>query len=602
MDNMFRLLISSGAKTRADIEKEVRRVIRDKINQVVKDAIDDAVEGLTGSDKGGEKIPPRQRGNVEYAPRKRSSGRSVTADELAYSPDSSYEDCPELSAKISEMRSLSAVLYNGYMLRQSAELTLVRQGEFMKDVTDDCGRNAFCAIERPIYGAMSTSQLRTYFTWRTDVRRGVYNRVDKPYVILYCYELLNKIGVLSAEDAFNRLLGVWENCRGFCPPLDSMMPRWLKDLYAFNRIEGVSSVEDCFPVKPAEDDSAAGLLAGDYSDRLEYMAGYSSYNIKGSVFLTDDTVPMLNGALEAALKALDAFFAERDISLAEIICGKLKKDHSWTPFAGAFVDLSRMDGFHACKVSGSERYCVKRGQPCLERFEYAPYRSFIGYLLKSVECCLRQRTGFRYKLTPNITPVLEDFRNRDRLMDAVSSEEFPKIIPDAVNRWCDARGLFPPKKTKAGRFSYAEEQPAAPVKVEIDVSKLAQIRRESDEIAQKLILEEEAPPAPEQITELTERIEADTFEERAEEYYELSEDGGDVWQRLGGALSEGQLAVLRAVLNGTAEELCRSMGVLPQTAFEELNAAALEHIGDVIIEDGGVIPDYAEELKSIAGI
>ena len=150
-----------------------------------------------------------------------------------------YEEEDESSAirmKIEEMRRLGQVFYNGYMLRQCAEETLVKQGLFMADVTDDFPRNCFCGIERPIYGALSTDQLRTYFTWRTHARGGVYTVVDKPYVMLYCYELLNKIGVLSADDAYNRLSGVWEGCRGFCPALDSVMPRWLKDFRAFNEI------------------------------------------------------------------------------------------------------------------------------------------------------------------------------------------------------------------------------------------------------------------------------------------------------------------------------------------------------------------------------
>lgn len=36
--------------------------------------------------------------------------------------------------------------------------------------------------------------------------------------------------------------------------------------------------------------------------------GISSYNLRGSIFLTDETRPLMEGALESALTALDGYF------------------------------------------------------------------------------------------------------------------------------------------------------------------------------------------------------------------------------------------------------------------------------------------------------
>ena len=138
--------------------------------------------------------------------------------------------------KIGEMRSLEEISDNRYITRRCAEVTLVKQGLFMADVEDDFNRRVFCALQQPVYMSMSNSQLRTYFTWRTDVRRGKYLEIDKPYILLYCYELLNKIGVSSAAEAFGKLLELWEGCRPFAGYLDEIMPRWLKDFYVYNDI------------------------------------------------------------------------------------------------------------------------------------------------------------------------------------------------------------------------------------------------------------------------------------------------------------------------------------------------------------------------------
>ena len=606
MSDLFRLFINSASKSKQELQKEIQRVIRKKIENVVEEAIRDIKTD-------GEKIPPRE--NTYYD--KRQSRTTLTEDELAYPPPETSYDSAAITEKIREMRKLGQTFYHGYMMRQCAEVSIIKQGEFMVDVTDDFNRSVYCGTERPIYGALSLEQLRTYFTWRTDVRRGVYNKTDKSYVILYCYELLNKIGVLSSQDAFDRLITVWENCREFCPYLDEIMPVWLKDFYAFNSIDGdFSQYEACFPVKPEPSDSAtAELFDGNYSNKLEYLAGCSSYNLRGSIFYTEENIPLLQAATEAALIALDDYFKQRGISLFELICGKTRKDHNWEPFYAAFVDRDRMDGFRTCRISAAERYCIKRGQPSHEKFESAPYRSFIGYILKSVESVLRERTGFRYSIVPNLSIVLDDFTNREKLFAAASEAEFATLIPDTVNAWCDKNNIFPPpkeKKRKKRSDAANDVSPtytaadAPPQKIDIDIESLEQIRKAAEETARKLIIEEYEDSIPEQdIEDITARIVDEVFDSQAAQagveahsQYDFSALS-DGWRQLAEALDTQALELLAAFSSGNAQALCRDRGILPETAFDEINALALENIGDCLIENGELIPDYAEDVDSI---
>ncbi len=610
MSDKFRLFFNSMATTKKEIQDELQRLIRAKIENVVEKAVSDAKE------ERGEKIPPRD--TVYYGRAPQGGPKSaLIEDELAYPPEAPDEGAP-ITEKIRQMRELGQTLYKGYMVRQCAELTIVKQGEFMQDVTDDFGRSAFCAIERPIYGAMSIEQLRTYFTWRTDARRGTYYKTDKPYIMLYCYELMNKIGVLSSQDAFNRLVGVWENCREFCPSLDNIMPVWLKDFYAFNNMEGeFSALAESFPVRTGKSDRlTAELMDGNYNDKLEYLMAHSTYNLKGSIFFTDEHIPLLNAAVEAALTSLEAYFRTHGISLFELICGRPKKDFGWSPFAGAYVDRERMDGFHPCHISSTERYCVKRGQPCFERFESAPFRSFIGYILKATESVLRERTGFRYSIVPNLSVVLDDFCNREKLYKAVSEQEFATVIPNAVNAYCDEHGIFPPRKEPKRRKKpdYGDRpqyQPvsAVPKKVEIDLSALELIRREADETAKKLIIEEYEDALPEeQINDITAAVVEEVFEELAEQamaenssLYDFS-SLSEQWKGFAEALDARLLQVLKALDGGTIEALCHDLGALPETVFEEINAVSLMYVGDVVIENGAFVPDYYEDIRNILEI
>ena len=653
MSDKFRLMMDSKAKTKEEIQQELKRMIelkahpeqvtedtpensgrtpsaedisgavrqsvREKIHSIVQEALENAREEQSY----GEKIPPREpRKNIDYLTGREIPSaeprRDIQPDELAY-PASFYEDNDDpdnLRTRISEMRRLSQQFYNGYMLRQCAEETLVKQGEYMKNVTDDFPRNCFCGVDRPVYGALSTDQLRTYFTWRTGARRGVWNRVDKPYVMLYCYELLNRIGVDSAEEAYRRLSEVWENCRSFCAALDKVMPRWLKDLRAYNIIGGDTSQAEQLTDNLAGADNA-DILARKYSGKLDFMMQRSSYNLRGSIFWTDDNSRLLESALEYVLNVLDRYFTERGITMFELLCGRLKKDHGWSPFAGAYVDLDRMEGFHPLKISPMEQYCVKRGQPCLEAFEPAPYRNLVGWILKSTESVLRKRTGFRYGLSANITPVLEDMANRERLLSAVSAPEFADIVTDASGRWCDEHGIFPPKKQKkrpAYNYDEAPESAAgkpAAAPVEIDVSKLAKIREESDETTRKLIVEEADTLPAEEISEKMQDIEADSFEEQTESFaedYAPTAPAGNFaslapgWREFAGSLTAEDIALLKALLDGTAEALCRSRGVMPETEYDRINGSAMENTGDVLIENGAVIEDYLPDVQKIISL
>lgn len=632
MSDGFKRFIETGGKTLEEIKKNISRALNEAVDSVVDDAAEFVSKGLKNQikqtvkdvhkDSEGfyrpEKIP---RPSINYSTGRPQGepSRTLSPNEIAFPheplPEHMSQQDEYMLDKIREMRALEEVTHNGYIVRRCAEITMVRQGLFMADVEDDYDRRVFCAISRPIYAAMSNSQLRTYFTWRTDVRRGKYAEVDKPYVLLYCSELLNKIGVSSSCEAFEALLALWESCRGFAGYLDEIMPRWLKDFYAYNDItEKYSDISICLNEPPRSElaSSAEEIEMGIYTDKFDFLANNSAYNIRGSIFLTEETAPLLNGACETVLKALSEYFGERGIELSALLCGKLKKDYTWAPFFGALVDLDRMDGFRAVAVSPSERYCIKRGEPALECFEFSPSRGFIGYLLKSTEAELRKRTGFKRRITPNISMLENDFKNRTKLMAAVSEEDFPKVITSAVNKFCTENGIALPKKARkkpeSTEIVYTRE------KVEIDVSQLEKIRERSDELAKKLIVAEDGFPLEDEIEHIAMQIADDDFDEKVSVCGELApevsepefaegnplfEQLPESWQSFANDLTPTQLTVLKLLQNGGAADYCRENGLLPETLFEEINTEALAALDDIVIEGGEIISDYSDEIAKI---
>lgn len=644
MADRFKRFIETGGKSPEEIRDEIKRLLSgavseaanavekttEQVDETVRSAAEDirrkiaeiVEEAKSPEPKSysSQKIPPRERDNIRYnAPQKPK--QRLSADEIAFAPDrfpvKLSDSDRAMNAKIAEMRQLNEIFYNGYLVQQCAEISIVKQGEFMADVEDSYEHRSFCAISRPIYGALSNSQLRTYFTWRTNARKGVFAETDEPYVILYCYELLNKIGVMSAAEAFGRLLEVLENCSGFGTEIKRRLPRWLKDFYAFN------DIAEQYPDISAllGDDGFGGGCENDlcerrYAGHLDYFLERSAYDFSASVFCSEETKTLLDGALSAAWNALDGYFGGRGISLFELICGRMRKDFSWEPFLGAYVDIERMDGFRAVNISSVERYCVKRGAPALECFESAPYRGFIGFVIKFTESVLRKRTGCRHKITPNLNMALKDFANRERLVSAISDPLFLETLDKALQEWCDQNGVFPPKKERKKPAAAVEEDiPAEPVVVDIDIEKLSRIREESDEIAKRLIIEEELPEAKtaEEISEIAEQISDEDFSERVAACAEQEEpqlpvfpergfDFSEIpksWRGFAESLSETQVEVLAALTRGTAEDYCRRYGLFPETVYETINTLALDEMGDIVIEGGALIPDYERDIKRI---
>ena len=319
MSDEFKKFIDTGGKTLDEIRKAIEKMLNNTVDSVVdeaaklvpgdiRDRIKQAVKDTRKSPDGyykSEKIPPRN--SLPSHPQNRPTSREPirAAYPREHIPEHMSPQDELMLDKIGEMRSLEEISDNRYITRRCAEVTLVKQGLFMADVEDDFNRRVFCALQQPVYMSMSNSQLRTYFTWRTDVRRGKYLEIDKPYILLYCYELLNKIGVSSAAEAFGKLLELWEGCRPFAGYLDEIMPRWLKDFYVYNDITSLyPDVAQYLGASGSSSRYVDEFENGNYSGKLDYLAEYSAYNIKGSIFLSDKTRPLIDGACGAALKAL----------------------------------------------------------------------------------------------------------------------------------------------------------------------------------------------------------------------------------------------------------------------------------------------------------
>ena len=88
----------------------------------------------------------------------------------------------------------SSHFYNQKMQQENAKL-FYRQGMLMKDFRDAYAVTVPYASYYPSYQMMGYEQLRTFFTWRTQVREGRVEHVSLSYAFLYIYEQIGRAHV-----------------------------------------------------------------------------------------------------------------------------------------------------------------------------------------------------------------------------------------------------------------------------------------------------------------------------------------------------------------------------------------------------------------------
>lgn len=80
------------------------------------------------------------------------------------------------------------------------------QGKFMENYEDDFPWYGEIRAYLPDYQSLSIDQLRGYFTWRSKIRKGEYEKNAEAYAFIYIFELLNGIGVQSPEESMEEMV------------------------------------------------------------------------------------------------------------------------------------------------------------------------------------------------------------------------------------------------------------------------------------------------------------------------------------------------------------------------------------------------------------
>ncbi len=416
------------------------------------------------------------------------------------------------------------------------------QGKFMEDFEDDFEYRGDFMRYYPTYQCMSDLQLRGYFSWRTKIRKGIIEKTSLSFAFVHIYELLNRIGVRTAEDGFHRLKNLWTAYRVIDDRIDRYLRQWLKDYVVYNNLDR-SLLAD---VSDTESDEAVLTLLNYRSfgedDVFAAMNSLSPYKIECSWFYKQhpDDVKRIVYAVFAALS--EFYEKKRKNGVCERFFGKIHTSSYFMFRSAVFHPRPNRTGF-VYEVNDICKYRFENEKWVCERiFCYKNKIREIGELLKTVDYLMRKEYDFK--------PVLK-IDKPVKTLQAVIAREIEKLR--------------------------IEQRQNARPRIDIDLSKLHGIRETALETQNRLIVEE-----------------PDVTENPEEKFKPKNKTN----------LNDAETELLQCLLEEKPYAvLFRSKGVLPSLLVDSVNEKLFDRFNDTVIGFDGdepkIIDDYRNALKGI---
>ena len=521
----------------------------------------------TPQEKTAEKInvPPREIAvpKAENAARPRFIPPH-TAEEFSNPPmpDEEYVPVNALIHKVRIFRWRSDYRYYEGFVRDAVRLFSVTGVE--------CPRVPFFSYV-PQYTQMSRAQLEWYLWWRENLRHGTFLDTDYSYVLLYVYELINLSGRMNPQQAQNALCDVWVHYRENYRKLDSYLPEWICDYSLIHRLPPPSACTGrLLPEVMAHCTLKEFYVPNDGRDIYirALLSFCSNYDYRKSKFYNAERASLFDDAVVGALRALIEHTSENGqlFSSVGMDDSKLSRD----AFNGALCSyrVKRRIEVDFCSFSRSHEL-----------------RYFLTDVVKHVENRVRAAVGVRSRLT--VYALATPMR---KILDSYLDEALPT----------KTRGT---PKAGAGEAPASYEKLYDLPKKNLSLTDAAEIERLSWETTERLV------EAFEDAEEAQGEPQRDPFSSPAS--FPMPTDAPlpadvDGESDTCAAAMRPYLSFLQAVRDGNAahqRNAAQKAGVPLEVLADEVNALAVEHMGDILLEecDFGfcVIEDYRDLLVSL---
>lgn len=514
-----------------------------------------------------------------------------------------------------QMRSLAT----GNPWNRNDILIFYQQAVFMADFEDNYEEEYPCTMHYPNYQRMSYEQLRTYFTWRSKVRRGNYHPVSISYLFLYAYELMNGIGFTKTEDGLNSLIQLWEFARTYDDSLDRYIPQWLRDYgvyynlaHEFQALVQHNHMQAFYP--------ELHLTEWNPSFYLDLWCRISNYDIRTSKFYTDEYKELIRACVPYVIRSLDEYFHTIDLSIQDFIfvpyqmIGACSEQLKWPPFQGA---LFYPNPDHPTQKSETNTVSYEQVEDLtIELSKFNVYyrknsswfyqsailldsgRKIAGFILKQIEVLLREHEKFKYKIKSTELQLDEVIHNPSVKMKIVTQQvQLKQLIKQSVEEFIREKNR---------------------TIVSVDLSNLSKIREEAQETLETLSIPEELVeptvissfveeeiPTSLFVTKVTQDEPEYEYEEELQDLSSMNKETNEQneFTEFVAILSESERKAIQCILQKKdVLSVAQSEGIMLEVLLDSINEKASDTIGDLILdtdEDVMIYEDYEEVLRCL---
>ena len=471
----------------------------------------------------------------------------------------------DISRRYSSFSSDYSRFFDRKVQQDSARI-FYNQAVFMKDFKDDYPRQVNFSGYFPYYQMMDHEQLRTYFTWRTGVHKGIIGHTSLSYVFLYIYELLNNIGVEDPQDGLKRLLSFWNSYKIYDPAIDKYVIRWLKDYHIYYDLP-----QSFLDFAKEHDLTRHYPKIIDPDNGFDLYCSISKYDIKKSVFYSEETNKLISDCFNFVIEKIRMDFETAGIHFDDALFRPTKKITPWKPFKDALFCQWLDQPDRRVVISENEIYICRQNEWSFSTVITTDKgRQFIGYVMKQMESVLRKITKYKHKITADI--------------DMVNQETLGKL-----NR----SGILIENIIQAAVMEYYRE--ATRTVVTVDHASLDRIRQEALITQEALIVEEQVKS-----NEDLQLPDQNFFSDPADTENALVSNS---WQSLKDILSENELQALAVILRGeNIKKFADDNNIMLEVLADGINGKAMDYIGDNILDNELTIyEDYKDQVKGMAG-
>lgn len=523
------------------------------------------------------------------------------------------------------------------------------QARLAADYEDDFRYEGVFSHYFPTYRMMTDAQLRGYFAWRTQVRRGRIEKTSLSFAFVYLYELLNGIGYSTPEEGHELLCRFSAAYRALDARIGRYARIWADDFVVYHGLDRVrlglltagegqaradagtrgASLEDACPEAFADVSRSERLTWEDAYRLLAEEEGRPAGAHEAHSPLSDERLAAVLSALASpglarsrvwrehpcemqalvsgTWRALSAYYrARRATSLFAHLFG-VRAAGSYQMFRSAVFWEGSPHGDAVYEAGPLSRFICENGRWRCDCVPNAGVRSAeLGRILKAVQRRGAERLGYEC---------------------ALKDPGVPKYLVRIIDKQIDALRA----RIEAQR---AEEAAREARRVVIDFSKLAGIRRAASATCEALLIDEEregaegnAPQpavphvvgsealvahadAPHPVAPQPAGSRAASPQAAAPEASRGPFGCGSAGPAANVAgLTECEVAYLACLVEGAPADrraaVLAQAGVLESLLVDAINEKLFEVLGDVAVEEGAdgprIVKDYMEDVKGCIG-